>query len=58
MTKSAAIDSTHVKAQRAVFGVKKALSAGDRPSAQRLNDQVLLAKRRHETPLRADADLP
>jgi transposase len=57
MTKSTAIDSTCVKAQRAAFWCKKgALGAGDRSLARRLDDQGPRTHRCNRPSLRADAD--
>ena len=58
LTRSTAIDSTYVKAQRAAFGGKGALDTGDRPLARGLDDQDPRAHRRHWTPLRIDPDGP
>lgn len=56
VTRSTAIDSTYVKAQRAAFGAKGALGASDWPLAWWLDDQGPRAHRRHRPPLCADAD--
>ena len=56
VTKSTAIDSTYVKAQRAAFGAKGAFGTSDRPLARRLDNQGPRAHRRRRPPLSADAD--
>ena len=55
VTKSTAVDSTYIKAQRSAFGGRGGRSSGDRSLAWRPNDQDPYPYRRRRPPLRADA---
>lgn len=55
VTKSTAVDSTCVKAQRSAFGGKGGQSSGDRPLARRPDDQDPRSHRRRRPTLRAEA---